>query len=68
MEDEYLKAVKPYCSGEIGNRAIDALAQAFAALINAMDATRNDYLGDMFCGTITHGLSGQFFTPEAVCS
>lgn len=68
MEDEYLQTVKRYSEGEKGNRGCDHLASAFAALIQAMEITRADILGDIFQGAITFGEHGQFFTPEPICS
>lgn len=68
MEDQYLQAVKRYSEGEKGKRGCDHLANAFAALIQAMETTRVDILGDIFQGAITFGEHGQFFTPEPICS
>ncbi len=31
-----------------------------------MEKTRNDILGDIFQGGVTHGENGQFFTPESI--
>lgn len=67
MEEEYLKTVQPYAEGEKGRRAIDAFPEAFSALVEAMEKTRSDILGDIFEGAITFGENGQFFTPEHVC-
>lgn len=68
MEDEYLSVVrKGYGEGERGRRGIDTLTQAFATLINLMEETRKDILGDLFQGGITYGEAGQFLTPEQLC-
>ncbi len=67
MEEEYLATVrKGYDRGEEGKRGIDHVVKAFAVLVNAMDDTKQDVLGDLFTGAITYGERGQFFTPEAV--
>lgn len=67
MEDEYMKLVPRYSKGEKGRRAIDAFPEAFGALVQAMEETRQDILGDLFQGGITFGENGQFFTPESIC-
>lgn len=69
MEDEYLATVaKGYASGSTGNRGVDTIAQAFGELVNAMEDTGQDVLGDIFTGAITYGEHGQFFTPDSVCN
>ena len=68
MEDEYLKTVERYTEGEKGKRACDNLAHAFGVLVNAMEETRQDILGDLFMGGVTYGQNGQFFTPEPICT
>jgi hypothetical protein len=68
MEDEYLAVVrKGYGEGERGRRGIDTLTQAFGTLIELMETTRKDILGDLFQGGITYGEAGQFLTPEEIC-
>ena len=67
MEHEYLKIVQKYSVGEKGKRPVDYLADAFGRLIDIMDKTRADILGDLFQGAIAYGDRGQFFTPEWVC-
>jgi hypothetical protein len=68
MEDEYLAVVrKGYADGEKGRRGIDSLTQAFGTLIDLMEQTRKDILGDLFQGGITYGEAGQFMTPEQLC-
>jgi len=67
MEEQYMRTVKPYSEGKPGRRAIDAFPAALAVLIDAIETTRQDILGDIFQGAITHGHNGQFFTPENVC-
>ncbi len=66
MEEQYLSVVKRYAEGEPGKRGIDMLAQCFARLVQAMEETRADILGDLFQGGITYGENGQFFTPDTV--
>jgi type I restriction-modification system DNA methylase subunit len=67
MEDQYLDAVKRHARGEKGRRGCDLLARMFGELVEAMEQTRSDVLGDLFQGAITHGENGQFLTPENVC-
>lgn len=67
MEAEYMEIVPRYAEGQKGKRAIDAIPEAFGALVNAMEETRKDILGDLFQGGITFGEHGQFFTPESIC-
>lgn len=65
MEAEYLAAVaKGYDKGVKGKRGIDIVAKAFATLVNLMEETGQDVLGDVFQGAVTYGENGQFFTPE----
>lgn len=67
MEEEYLKTVaKGYGKGRKGRRGIDAVARGFAMLVQAMEETGQDLLGDIFQGGITRGEAGQFFTPEPI--
>lgn len=68
MEEEYLATVaKGYAKGHVGKRGIDTLKTAFHAMVDAMEDTRQDILGDVFTGGITYGEHGQFFTPDSVC-
>lgn len=67
MEAQYLGTVSKHTSGPKGKRGCDSLAQAFAVLVDAMEKTRQDILGDLFQGGITYGEAGQFLTPESVC-
>ena len=67
MEDQYMATVKKHSEGKKGKRSCDAIAQAFAMLVEAMEKTRQDILGDLFQGGITYGEAGQFLTPEPVC-
>ena len=65
MEDEYLAAVrKGYNKGKQGKRGIDIVGKAARLLVNVMNDTEKDVLGDIFQGGITYGENGQFFTPE----
>ncbi len=67
MEDQYLDVVKRHARGEKGRRGCDLLSRMFGELVEAMEQTRSDVLGDLFQGAITHGENGQFLTPESVC-
>ncbi len=66
-EEEYLHTIQPYVAGEKGKRDIDKFAELFARLVNVMEETRADILGDIFQGAITRGQNGQFFTPDDLC-
>ena len=67
MEEEYLETVaKGYGDGEQSRRGIDSICVAFAQLVQAMEETRADVLGDIFEGGITYGEAGQFLTPECI--
>lgn len=68
LETEYMALVPRYSEGRPGDRAIDYFPKAFGALIEGMEKTRQDILGDIFCGGITFGENGQFFTPDHLCS
>ena len=67
MEEQYLATVKKHSTGKPGKRGCDSIARAFGVLVNAMEETRKDILGDLFQGSITYGEAGQFLTPEPVC-
>ncbi|MFV0443926.1 MAG: N-6 DNA methylase, partial [Planctomycetaceae bacterium] len=67
MEPEYLQTVERHKEGTKGRRSVDTIAQAFATLVDIMDRTGADILGDVFQGAITYGERGQFMTPESVC-
>jgi type I restriction-modification system DNA methylase subunit len=68
MEEEYLAVVrKGYAEGQPRRRGIDTLTQAFGTLINLMERTRKDILGDLFQGGITYGEAGQFLTSAEIC-
>lgn len=67
MEEQYLAVAKRYSEGQKGKRAIDAIPKAFATLIEGMEETRKDILGDIFQGGVTFGSNGQFFTPDHLC-
>jgi hypothetical protein len=67
-EEEYLATIQPYVAGEKGKRDVDKLAELFARLVNVMEETREDILGDVFQGAITRGLGGQFFTPDCIAT
>src|SRR5205823_529036 len=67
MEEQYMATVQKHTEGSNGNRGCDSIAQAFGELVQAMETTRKDILGDMFQGGITYGEAGQFLTPESIC-
>ena len=64
MEDEYLGLVERHKSGPSGQRGIDLMGAMFGQLVNAMDDTEADILGDLFEGAITYGEAGQLLSPE----
>src|SRR6185436_1496592 len=55
MEEQYLATVKKHTEGKQGSRGCDSIARAFGMLVQAMEETRKDILGDLFQGGITHG-------------
>lgn len=67
LEEQYMATVKKHTEGRPGKRGCDSIARAFGTLVEAMEKTRNDILGDLFQGAITYGEAGQFLTPEPVC-
>ena len=67
MEDAYLKAIERHKLGPQGRRGVDVLARMFANLVDVMDKTQANILGDLFLGAITYGEKGQFLTPEPIC-
>ncbi len=67
MEEQYLATVKKHAKGKPGKRGCDSISHAFGALVNVMEETRKDILGDLFQGGITYGEAGQFLSPEPIC-
>ncbi len=67
MEDQYLAAIAKHTQGRKGERGCDRLAEAFGAIVDIMEQTRTDVLGDLFEGCISHGEAGQYLTPEPIC-
>lgn len=67
MEEQYLNAIQPYTEGQQGKRPIDLFPIALAQLVQSMEETRADILGDVFEGAITRGQAGLFLTPEPIC-
>jgi len=67
MEEQYLETVKAYADGPAGKRGCDLQAKLFGELVQIMEETRADILGDLFQGAITFGENGQFLTPDCVC-
>lgn len=67
MEDQYMATVQKHTEGKKGKRGCDSIAHAFGTLVDAMEKTRLDILGDVFQGGITYGEAGQFMTPEPIC-
>ncbi len=55
---------RSYAEGKTGKRWVDILARMFGNLVNAMEETKADFLGDYFMRAITFGEHGQFYTPE----
>jgi len=65
-EDEYLAMVERHKHGEPGRRGADRMARMFAELVEAMERSDADILGDLYQGSITYGENGQYFTPQAI--
>lgn len=61
LEERYMEIARRYGDD------MKILANAFGAVVNGMEKTGADILGDFFEGAITHGEAGQFFTPEPLC-
>ena len=67
MEDEYMAMIQSHTEGDKGIRGVDLMPQMFGQLVEAMEQTRADILGDLFQGAITYGEAGQYLTPEPLC-
>lgn len=67
MEELYLKTIEKYTKGEQGKRGVDHIVKAFATLVESMEETQLDVLGDIYMGAVSRGEKGQFFTPMPVC-
>lgn len=63
-EDEYLAVVERHKHGEPGRRGADRMARMFAQLVEAMERSDADILGDLYQGSITYGEDGQYFTKD----
>jgi len=64
-EVRYLEVIRKYDKPEVYE-----LAEVFAALVMEMDNDGmglKDCFGDFFMEYLSHGLNGQFFTPEPIC-
>ena len=68
MEDQYMDTVKKHTEGEMGKRGCDAIVQTLARLVMIMEKTRQDVLGDLFQGAISHDENQQYLTPEPVAA
>lgn len=68
MEEQYMATVKRHTEGKQGRRGCDSISHAFGTLVDAMEKTRKDILGDLFQGGITYGEAGQFLSPEPICN
>jgi hypothetical protein len=55
MEEQYLATAKKYCDGKRPKRGIDTMTALFSNLVQIMEKTRADVLGDLFQGAITYG-------------
>ena len=64
MEEEYMATVQKHTSGRPGKRGCDSIARAFGTVVDVMDRTRLDILGDLFQGAISYGEQGLYLTPE----
>lgn len=65
-EEEYLAMIERHKKGKKGQRGADLMAEMFASLVNAMSASDEDILGDLYMGALTYGESGQFFSPGSI--
>jgi type I restriction-modification system DNA methylase subunit len=66
MEDQYMAMIQRHSDGKPGKRGCDLMAQMFGKLVQAMNETRRDILGDLYTAAITRGQDGQYFTPDPV--
>jgi type I restriction-modification system DNA methylase subunit len=69
QEEDYLKIVKRYRNNrEMGEREIDHFAKALSALMQEMQETNEDILGEVYMEWGSKNKSmGQFFTPTHIC-
>ena len=65
MEDQYMAMVQRHKEEGKGQRGIDLMPEMFGQLVNTMEQTRADVLGDLFQGAITYGEAGQYLTPAS---
>ena len=66
-EQRYMDIIGRYASNcERGQRPADYFAAAYSALLDEVEASTGDPLGDMYMKEITYGEHGQFFTPQPV--
>lgn len=66
-EDRYHEIIQRYDnSSKHGERPVDHFARAYAFLLQEINETENDVLGDIYMLEITYGEHGQFFTPESI--
>lgn len=68
MEDQYMETVRKHTHGEMGRRGCDAIADMFARLVLIMQETRQDVLGDLFQGAVSHGEHQFYVTPKPVAA
>ena len=55
MEPQYMETVQWHTAREWGKRGCDSIFHAFGTLVDAMECTRKDTLGDLFQGGNTYG-------------
>ena len=65
-EAEYLAMVGRHTRGKTGRRGVDLMGQMFGELVDSMEKSDADILGDLFQGAITYGEAGQYFSPESI--
>jgi type I restriction-modification system DNA methylase subunit len=68
MEDQYMAAVKKHTEGDKGKRGCDAIQDLLARLVMIMEETRQDVLGDLFQGAVSHGENQQYLTPGPIAA
>lgn len=66
MEPEYFKAIAAHTKGNKGERGVDLFPVFLAQVVNIIEHTRNDVLGDLFQGAISYGENSLYLTPPAI--
>ncbi len=52
MEPEYMEAIKAHTKGKKGERGVDLFGVFLGQIVNIIERTRHDVLGDLFQGSV----------------